>query len=78
MLNETQPKVFICYACEDRDLLENFVRKFKAFNHDLNVTFFDKVQTYFSNDKTMHDRLIRFAKKCYIALILAEVLTISY
>lgn len=66
------PKVFLCYASEDRDILGNFVRKFKAFNHELDTSFYDQIPTHPSKDKTMHDRFIRFAVECDIALVLGS------
>jgi len=72
MVNESQLKVFICYASENRDLMAAFVRKFKAFNHNLDVSFYDQIPAHPSEDKTMHDRFVRFARQCDIAIILAS------
>ena len=61
------PTVFICYAREDPDALENFVDLFRDYNYDFDILI--DTNPYSGN---IHERFKKFARECIVSIILVN------
>lgn len=64
---DRNPKVFICYATEEQDLMDDFVQRFNNYNENV-IPYYDR--TYHNGDPD--ERFAHFATDCDIAIVLCN------